>query len=117
MRRARLTKNIVFRSTPAAAAAWRLRARAGGQSLGDWIRGHLPDSPPPAGRPSPGSPRSDRSPADPDLLRELAAIGNNLNQIARRVNSARHPDRLRIGADLAAIERGLSRLRERPRRC
>ena len=51
---------------------------------------------------------------DPALLRQLASIGNNLNQIARRVNSGEWGalDRLHVVAALTAIERGLIALKE-----
>ncbi|MCL0469560.1 MobC family plasmid mobilization relaxosome protein, partial [Klebsiella pneumoniae] len=45
-------------------------------------------------------------------LRQLAGMGNNLNQIARRVNSGEWGplDRLRIIAELSAIGRELEEL-------
>lgn len=48
----------------------------------------------------------------PALLRQLAGMGNNLNQIARKVNAggAGH-DRVQIVAALMAIDAGLERLR------
>jgi len=52
-------------------------------------------------------------PADPALLRQLAGIGNNLNQIARKVNTGDWAglDRVAVVAALAAVERELSELR------
>ena len=52
-------------------------------------------------------------PVDPALLRALAGIGNNLNQIARRVNSGEWGplDTVKIVAALAAIEREVSEVR------
>ena len=52
---------------------------------------------------------------DPKLLRQLAGIGNNLNQIARLVNQHQHKqdstlDRITIVTALASIERELQRL-------
>jgi len=57
-------------------------------------------------------------PIDPALLRQLAGIGNNLNQIARRVNSGEWGpvDRVQIIAALAGIERELGELKELHRR-
>ena len=48
----------------------------------------------------------------PEVLRFMAGIGNNLNQIARRVNSGEWGplDRLRIIAELSAIGRELEEL-------
>lgn len=52
-------------------------------------------------------------PVDPALLRQLAGMGNNLNQIARRVNSGEWgpADRVQVIAALAGIERELAELR------
>lgn len=46
--------------------------------------------------------------ADPELLRELAKIGNNLNQIARWANTYKtDADALEVIQALLAIQRGL----------
>ena len=52
-------------------------------------------------------------PVDPALLRALAGIGNNMNQIARRINTGEWDslDVVRIVAALAAIEREVSEVR------
>lgn len=51
---------------------------------------------------------------DPQLLRQLAGIGNNLNQIARIINQQSKTDsaidRVAVIAALAGIERELQRL-------
>ena len=51
--------------------------------------------------------------ADPALLRQLASIGNNLNQIARKVNTPECDaiDRVQIIRALAGLERELAQLR------
>ena len=54
---------------------------------------------------------------DSRLLRQLAGIGNNLNQIARLVNQHQHKqdstlDRITIVTALASIERELQRLND-----
>ena len=54
---------------------------------------------------------------DPKLLRQLAGIGNNLNQIARLVNQHQHKqdstlDRITIVTALASIERELKILND-----
>lgn len=52
-------------------------------------------------------------PVDPALLRQLAGIGNNINQIARSVNAKLTPiESVEVIARLTAIERGLNELRE-----
>lgn len=52
--------------------------------------------------------------ADPQLLRQLASIGNNLNQIARKVNTNEWAalDRVHVVGALAGIERELAQLRD-----
>ena len=49
----------------------------------------------------------------PALLRQLAGMGNNLNQIARQVNAGGGTghDRVQVIAALMAIDAGLERLR------
>ena len=58
--------------------------------------------------------RSQKVPAavDPALLRQLTGLGNNLNQIARRINSGQWTgmDRVHIVSALAGIERELAAL-------
>jgi hypothetical protein len=45
--------------------------------------------------------------ADPELIRQVAAIGNNLNQISRRVNQGENLD---VAIELRAIEQCLEEL-------
>ncbi|ECG5863052.1 MobC family plasmid mobilization relaxosome protein, partial [Salmonella enterica subsp. enterica serovar Adelaide] len=49
----------------------------------------------------------------PALLRQLAGMGNNLNQIARKVNAGggNGLERVQMVAALMAIDAGLERLR------
>lgn len=53
----------------------------------------------------------------PELLRQLAGMGNNLNQIARRLNSGEWSahDRVQVVAALLTLERELQLLREQAR--
>ena len=57
--------------------------------------------------------RGGRPPRPPPLLRQLAAIGNNLNQTARKVNSGQWSsgDRVQVVAALMIIGDELRRLR------
>ncbi|PHZ63610.1 MobC family plasmid mobilization relaxosome protein, partial [Klebsiella pneumoniae] len=58
--------------------------------------------------------RSLRLPSiDPVLLRQLAGMGNNLNQIARKINGGQWSgaDRVQVVAALMAIDAELERLR------
>ena len=49
--------------------------------------------------------------ADPELLRQLAAIGNNLNQLARWVNSTKPTSAVECSAALIALGRELEAIR------
>lgn len=101
--RQRRTRSIKIRMTDAEHAA--LVERCGQHALAAWLRDlglgqHVQ--------------RRHRVPeADPALLRGLAAIGNNLNQVARRVNSGQWSaaDRLTVLAELRAIHDELHELR------
>lgn len=60
-------------------------------------------------------PRSRKVPEiDPDLLRQLAGIGNNLNQIARAINSQdwKPVDRIQVISALSSIQRELAELKK-----
>ena len=60
---------------------------------------------------------TDLRPRPPDeyggLLRELAAIGNNINQIARLANTQRSIDRERINAAALLVDEAWRLLKER----
>ncbi|EHR3335237.1 MobC family plasmid mobilization relaxosome protein [Salmonella enterica subsp. enterica serovar Senftenberg] len=82
-----------------------LQERCDGRPLAAWMRQTcLDEKPAHAGKlPS----------LSPALLRQLAGMGNNLNQIARQVNagSGSGHDRVQVVAALMAIDAGLERLR------
>ncbi len=83
-----------------------LLSRSRKPRLAEWMREHCLGA---------KVPRSNTVPrVDPDLLRQLAGMGNNLNQIARAVNSQgwKSLDRVQIVAALISIERELAGLRE-----
>jgi hypothetical protein len=52
-------------------------------------------------------------PVDPELLRQLASVGNNMNQVARKINTNEWgpSDKIEVLAQLKAIERQLEELR------
>lgn len=62
----------------------------------------------------PHRPRRSLPSVNPRLLREVACVGNNMNQIARAINAANVAGARTCGADilteLAIIERQLSKL-------
>ena len=82
-----------------------LLERCDGKQLAAWMRQTCLDA-----RPA----RSSRLPSiEPALLRQLAGMGNNLNQIARKVNGGQWSgaDRVQVVAMLMVIDAGLERLR------
>lgn len=92
-----LDRRVVLRVSQRTAVAWRAAADGAGASVSDWLRAHLQEpsgatAPALTGKKSPSAKRPTRlappSRTDPALLRQLAAIGNNLNQIARCMNTA-----------------------------
>ncbi|WP_253452449.1 MobC family plasmid mobilization relaxosome protein [Halomonas sp. Y3] len=112
-----LTQRVTLRLPADTATAWRRQADAAEVTLSDWVRRRVD-----GGHAVPAAkPRRQRRlrtlTADPELLRQLAAIGSNLNQIARVLNSIglSLSDHLRLLAELAAIQRELHRLAELPR--
>ena len=82
-----------------------LLERCDGKQLAAWMRQTCLGA-----RPS----RSTRLPSiDPVLLRQLAGMGNNLNQIARKINGGvwSAADRVQLISALMAIDEGLEQLR------
>jgi hypothetical protein len=81
----------------------RLLDRCEGKQLASWMRQTCLNEKPT---------RTGKLPSiSPALLRQLAGMGNNLNQIARKVNAGIGHDRVQIVAALMAIDAGLERLR------
>ena len=86
-----------------------LRARCPKARLAEWMREHCLT---PEG--TRRQPRKAPPSVDPALLRQLTGIGNNLNQIARRINSGQWSglDRVHVISALSAIERELAALKD-----
>lgn len=83
----------------------RLLERCDGKQLAAWMRQTCLDE---------RQARSGKLPTlAPALLRQLAGMGNNLNQIARKINGGQWSghDRVQTVAALMAIDAGLERLR------
>lgn len=112
-----LSQRVTLRLPEATAAEWRRRAEAADLSLSDWLRQRVDG----ADAVQTGQRRQRRRlrtlTADPELLRQLAAVGSNVNQIARVLNSVglTPGDHAHLLAELAAIQRELHRLAELPR--
>lgn len=90
---------------------WQSMAQEAGMCLADFIRQRMGQPVLQRSRPAPKR----RSPpvADPELIRQLAWLGNNLNQIARRVNE-RNISSLEVLLRLTAIERDLKKIIDGP---
>ena len=96
------TTTVSVRIDKPTAAEWREKAEASDLSLSDWIRGavdanqqtHLPTPRKRAVRV-----RDSSHDADPVLMRKLAGMSNNLNQIARALNECRL-----IGSPVQVVE-------------
>ncbi|MBU2750121.1 MobC family plasmid mobilization relaxosome protein [Acidithiobacillus thiooxidans] len=87
-----LDQRLSFRLPAAVADAWRAAAQAAGLSLSDWVRSQVSvggEVPVTTRKPSPRKIPKLRTvvPVDPLLVRAVANAGNNLNQIARSLNS------------------------------
>nr|CRY96120.1 hypothetical protein [uncultured prokaryote] len=95
---------IEIRIVDEAKEAWEGKAADAGLSLSDLIR-HAVEGTEPMKR--------NRVDVDPVLLRQLAQIGNNLNQLARWANrDKRKVEALAVIARLIEIDRELSDLRQ-----
>ena len=94
---------IEIRTTPEEKRRWQEIAENKGVSLSELVRSAL------------GGQRlwKRREPpkVDPDLLRELARLGNNLNQLARAANQRRPVPAAALLVRLIEIDRELSALR------
>ncbi len=92
MSRVPKTTTISLRIDQPTAAEWRERAAASGLSVSDWIRGGV-DTSQQTNLPTPqrraARVRDTSNDADPALMRQLAGMSNNLNQIARALNECR----------------------------
>ena len=92
------------------ATRWKAAAEAAHLNFSDWLRQAvdggrvvITGKPTPRRRPKLKAP----SGADPELLRQLASLGNNLNQIARMVNRSALAGQPLDMIDLLAALRGI----------
>jgi len=106
-----LTARLAFRLPGDVADDWRAKAAASGMSLSDFLRVAV-DEHQTTGNPTP---RKARKPsartADPALIAQLAKAGNNLNQLARILNTHfSSVDRVELLIALNAIRAQLAEL-------
>ena len=96
---------IEIRASEADRAQWAGKAKAAGLTLSALIRQALNDAPMPR--------RRRRVAVDPALIRELARVGNNLNQLARWANRDRQAVEARaVIARLIEIDREIAAIRQ-----
>lgn len=96
---------VKLRTTPEQRAAWYAKAEAKGVTFSDLARQTLDGVT--------VRRRAQLRRVDPGLLRQLARLGNNLNQLARWANrDQRYAQTAQIMGQLIAIERELTLLRE-----
>ena len=98
-----MSERIELRVTPEEKAHWQAIAASRGVSLSELIRVTLSGQRLRARR---NAPR-----VDPDLVRELARIGNNLNQLARAANRHEPVTATALLSRLIEIDRDLGALR------
>jgi hypothetical protein len=105
-----MSERIELRVSAQEKAHWQAVATSRGVSLSELIRAALSGQ---RLRTRRAAPR-----VDPDLVRELARIGNNLNQLARAANRRSPVETVSLLVKLIEIDRELAVLRaahERPR--
>ena len=95
------TKLLTVRIDPEQLADWKRKAEAVGVPLAELIRSAVD------GAKIEAKPRARKAP--PELVAQVAKIGNNLNQIARRCNTG---ERFDVLSELQRIEADLSHLLE-----
>jgi len=101
------SKMFSLKVAPEELSTWHDLAKSHGITLAELIRQRLADTQP-ANHPIPKSHFSPPA-VDEKLIFQVAAIGNNLNQIARRCNSG---EKVAILQELVAIEQSLAELVE-----
>ena len=97
---------LEVRTTPEDMARWQAVAESRGVSLSDLVRSLL-DGQRRSPRPQRAAPT-----VDPELLRELARIGNNLNQLVRAAGQQEPVAAVALLVRLIEIDRELGALRQ-----
>lgn len=109
-KKANKDKFIKLRVSEAERDRWNKKARSAGLTLADYFR-RLADEEPtnitPVGSKTPRK----FTPVDPELIRHVSWVGNNLNQIARQINQAGVTNAEQLHLDLLAIYRSLEKMK------
>lgn len=105
-------KAVLVKVTNAERLAWQRQAESAGVTVADLIRGRMDTQL--VGRPPSLRRQRRRATAPAELVAQVARAGNNLNQIARRINAGQWGpgDRVAIMSALSTIERALCRMLE-----
>ena len=102
-------KRLTIRLDAGTYAAWQRKALVAGAPLAVWVREQVEIA---AAADETGGPgRPPHTPVDPRLVRQLAGIGSNINQLARAANSQKLDWRLDLIAYLIDVERALRAMR------
>jgi hypothetical protein len=97
-------KKLIFRVTESEMTTIKSLAKSRGLSMSDFCRSKIFDTKPGASN----RVRKVVHVADPELIRQIGWIGNNLNQVARAANSGRFS----VLVELAQIEQSLAIIAE-----
>lgn len=115
----KMDARITLRLPESVCEEWKKSAVASGVCLGDWIREKVAVegmdkvySKKPTPRKAPSLKQRRFVPADPVLVQQVARMGNNLNQIARSINSSglTELDQFQLLEQLLLVEKQLERL-------
>ena len=100
-------KLFTMKVEPELLAKWHHFAKSKNKPLSDIIKLLMRGEELPQSVPVKKEPKHKYPKVDPKLLREINAIGNNLNQISRRINEGQKFDAV---IELSAIEQQLERV-------
>lgn len=102
------TTLLQVRCSPEEKAEWEAKAKAQGVTVSELVRATFSGDPI---RSQPIAPRRrDYTPIDPNLLRQIAGIGNNLNQLARWANKLGGIVGVEVIANLIGLEQSVKKL-------
>jgi len=110
MTKEKKVSEVKIRLTLSERESWKLKAESHGMTLSNYIR-VLMQSDEVKRSPILKRTKRDYVQADPELLRQLASIGNNINQIAKAINASGLNDNIELLEVLLKIERSMQGIR------